>query len=337
MTPRIAFFSAASLALLAGLMLALPEKAAGEEFTVATKRVRDLKSVFATVRSVDVVPARARITGTIRELSVDEGSRVTAGQVIARVGDPKLRLGMAVLDARGQSLKARLDLARTALKRARSLRLSGAGSQARLDEAGANLVVVERDLAALAAERAIIVQRRAEGAIKAPRGGRVLRVQVTDGMVVMAGETIATIARETYILRMHLPERHARSLKVGERVRVGTMGLARRAADGSDLRTGQVRQVYPELERGRVVADVAVAGLGSFFIGERTRVYVPTGTRETMVVPTHYLSTRHGLTFARLKDGGETVVQPGQTLNGGIEVLSGLRPGDVLLDPAPEK
>ncbi len=337
MTPRIASIFPACLAALAGLVLALPGAMAGEEFTVATKRVQDLKSVFATVRSVDLVAARARIGGTVRGLAVDEGSRVTAGQIIARVGDPKLGLGMAVLDARGQSLKARLDLARIALKRAQSLRKSGAGSQARLDETGSNLQVVERDMAVLAAERAVIAQRQAEGAVRAPDGGRVLRVHVTDGTVVMAGETIATIARETYILRMHLPERHARSLKVGDRVRVGTRGLGRRAADGSDLRTGRVRQVYPQLDRGRVVADVAVEGLGGFFVGERIRVYVPTGVRETMVVPAAYLTIRHGLTFVRLKDGGQTVVQTGQPLSGGIEVLSGLMPGDVLLLPARDK
>jgi hypothetical protein len=88
MTPRIVSMFSASCATLAGLALTVPE-AVGNEFTVVTKQVRDFKSVFATVRSVDVVPTRAHLGRTDRELTLDEGSRVTAGQIIARVCFPK--------------------------------------------------------------------------------------------------------------------------------------------------------------------------------------------------------------------------------------------------------
>ena len=42
---------------------------------------------------------------------------------------------------------------------------------------------------------------------------------------------------------------------------------------------GRVRLVYPEIQGGRVIADVEVAGLGDYFVGERTRVYVADGER----------------------------------------------------------
>lgn len=92
-------------------------------------------------------------------------------------------------------------------------------------------------------------------------------------------------------------------------------------------------QVYPRLEGGKVLADVEVSGLGDFFVGERTRVWVATDTRETIVVPREYLIQRQGLTFVRLEGGKDIVVQPGRASDGGIEILSGLRPGDVLVKP----
>ena len=46
-----------------------------------------------------------------------------------------------------------------------------------------------------------------------------------------------------------------------------------------------MRIVYPEIQGGRVVADVDVSGLGDYFVGERTRVYIDAGKRRAIVVP----------------------------------------------------
>ena len=54
-----------------------------------------------------------------------------------------------------------------------------------------------------------------------------------------------------------------------------------------------------------------VAGLGDYFVGERTRVYVATGTREALVLPAAYVYRRSGVNYVRLADGDEIVVQPG--------------------------
>ena len=306
-----------------------PSALAQAEFQITVSELEDRKAVFGTVQSVDVVAARARIGGTTRGLAVDEGSAVTAGQVIATVEDPKLKLQMAAVDARIRALDAQRKLAQTGLTRVRKLRTSGNISQARLDEAQTNLNVVISNRAALAAERAVLEQRMAEGAVLAPAAGRVLQVHVTEGVVVMPGEPVATIAAERYVLRVELPERHARFIREGDEVLVGERGLV--TGDDDNLRAGVITQVYPEISNGRVIADVEVAGLGDYFVGERTRVHVATGKRKTILVPADYLRRRHGVTFANVKDEGEVMVQPGQRLGDQIEILSGLKPGDILL------
>ena len=300
------------------------------ELTVQLTRISEQKAVFGSVESVDVTRARARIGGLVRELMVDEGSLVKRGQRLALVVDAKLELGLAALDARLASLAARRGLAETALKRARRLRRSGNVSQALLDEAVANLDALKADTAAQQAERAVLVQRGKEGAVLAPAAGRVLRAALTNGSVVMPGETLAEIAAERFVLRLRLPERHARFLKRGDSVRVGARGLGRADSAG---RKGRVRQVYPELQAGRVVADVEVDGLGDFFVGERVRVWVSAGRRAAYVVPEDFLFDRYGLTYVRLKGVGEVVVQPGTRVAGGREVLAGLVEGDILVRP----
>lgn len=319
---------------LAAALLLLPGLAGGaraQEFTVESRPIADLKAVFATVESVDQTLARTRIGGTVGALAVDEGSRVELGQQIAVVEDPKLPLQLAALDARIRSLQAQRALAQTDLDRVSKLRSSGTVSQARLDESQTNVDVVIANLAAMTAERAVVAEQLAEGAVLAPAAGRVLRVDVVDGQVVLPGESVALIATDRYVLRLRLPERHARFIKEGDQVLVGARGLET-APEG--LTPGRVRQVYPEMEGGRVVADVDAAGIGDFFVGERARVYVATGDRPAMVVPSAYLYKRFGVDYALVKGIGETVVQTGLPVEEGIEVLSGLMPGDVLLPPA---
>ena len=306
--------------------------AAAEEFVVREVEVEDRKAVVATVESVDRIAARARIGGTIAKLAVDEGASVRRGDVLAEVVDPKLDSRRQAVEARIQALESQKKLAQTVLDRVAKLRETGAAAQARLDEAITGLRVVDRDLVVMIAERKVVLQQQAEGAVLAPADGRAIAVPVTGGAVVLPGETITVIAANAYILRLHLPERHARFLRVGDEVKVGEAALD--PAERKDgLRTGRIVQVYPALRQGRVVADVDVQGLGDYFVGERVAVHVATGHRRTFVVPPEYLFRRHGLTFAKLKDGREVVVQPGLPAGGGIEVLSGLAEGDVLAKP----
>ncbi len=159
------------------------------ELTVQLTQISEQKAVFASVESVDVTRARARIAGLVRDLVVDEGSLVKRGQRLALVVDAKLKLGLAALDARLASLAGPVE----AWPRRRSSGLGGCtvpatSAKARLDEAVANLDALKADTAAQQAERAVLVQRRTEGgAVLAPAAGRVLRVALTNGSVVMPG------------------------------------------------------------------------------------------------------------------------------------------------------
>ncbi len=307
--------------------ISLPTRA---EIVVQPVMVDDLKAVFGQVASIDQTRARTRIAGTLRRLSVDEGDLVQKDQVLAVVVDEKLRLQAAALAARLKSINARRALARTSLKRAGDLRKKGAISQARMDEARTDLDVLQQEAAALMAEQELISQRGKEGAVLAPASGRVLRVTKTAGSVVVAGEDIALIAASSYVLRLRLPERHAKFVRIGNPVQVGARGLAAAPDAG---RTGKIRQIYPEIQDGRVVADVEVPDLGDFFVGERVRVWLSTGKRETYLVPMDYVSVNMGISTIHLANGTEVVVQPGLRRGGQVEILSGLRPGDRLVRP----
>lgn len=310
---------------------------ADETFLVQPTTIADEKAVFATVESASVVPARARIAGTVADLAVKEGDAVASGQVVAHVGDEKIALQMKSLDAQIAGLEAQLAQAQSDFARAEELFGRSTIPRTRLDEARTAVNVATNALRARTAEKAVVAQQLAEGAVLAPTPGRVLKVPVRAGTVVMAGEPVAMVAEQNFVLRLRVPERHARFLRAGNAVRIDREQLAETGS-----RTGTVRLVYPQIEDGRVIADADVEGLGDYFVGERIRVWVSGGERTTFIVPASYVTTRFGVDYARVQSTDreivEVPVQRGRELSrpdeqDGIEILSGLKAGDRLVRP----
>ncbi|WP_445487979.1 efflux RND transporter periplasmic adaptor subunit [Rhodopseudomonas sp. RCAM05734] len=310
--------------------------AGAETLTVATRAVSDEKAVFATVESVSVVPARGRIGGTIVQLNVREGDPVTRGQVIAVIGDEKLALQMKSLDAQIDALQAQSTQAQTDYSRTEGLVERGTLPRVKLDEARTALNVAENGLRARTAERAVVQQQFNEGQVLAPADGRVLKKQVAVGSVVLPGDAVAMIAQQNFKLRLRVPERHARGLKAGDKIRV----------DGAEFgdhapKSGTIELVYPQIEDGRVVADATVDGLGEYFVGDRLRVWIAGGERTAFVIPSTYVTTRFGIDYVLVRQADRPIsapVQRGRDLptsdfSNGLEILSGIRAGDVLVQP----
>lgn len=315
----------------AALAASLSRPAQAGETTVHLAPVDDLKAVVASVEPAHQLVARARIGGTVSALKIKEGDDVAAGAEIATVADQKLFIQMQALDQRIRSQEAQRDKAKTDFERAQELLRRGVTTKVLFDQAKTGLDVAERNLAALRSDRGVVEQQAAEGSVKAPGAGRILTIPVSVGRVVMPGETIATLAEDKYILRLQLPERHARFMRAGDRVEIGARGL--HDEGGGGRKEGRVRIVYPEIQGGRVIADVDVAGLGDYFVGERARVYVTTGKRNAIVAPARAVYRRAGVDFVRLGNGAEIAVQTGERHGDGIEILSGLHDGDVVQTP----
>lgn len=331
----LAFLTAAMF----GALTLAAAAARAADYTVKAVEKPDLKAVFGQVESRDLVSARARLGGTIITLSVEEGSAVKAGDVVAVIVDDKLALQLDAIDARLKALDAQLKNAIDDRDRAQKLFESGVVPKKQIDAYQTQVDVLTNQRAAAQAERSVLEQQRTEGEVIAPAPGRVLSVPVTKGSVVMPGETIAQIAGGGYFLRLSLPERHAAHVKEGDEVIVGSRGMTELSAD-TPARRGRIVKVYPEIQGGRVLADADVDGLGDFFVGERTRVWVPVEQRRMVAVPSQAVSTRAGVDYVRviLPQGesdvpviiGEAFEENGAML---VEVLSGLSDGDKVVLP----
>lgn len=307
-------------------MLANPLAAA--EMTLTPVEVVELKSLYGRVESRFVAPGRSRIGGTLTELTVSEGSMVTAGQVIGRVVDPKLESQLLAADAQISAAKSQLANAESELARYEELMARGATTVQKVDQVRTTVEVARDGVTQVEAAQAVAARQISEGEVLAPADGRVLTVPARVGAVMMAGETVATIAGGGVFLRLALPERHAEGLVIGALV----------AMEGGGA--GKIEKVYPQIEEGRVIVDVAVDGLSDAFIDKRVLVQVPIGSRQVLAVPAGAIETRAGLDLVQIKGAEgpvEVVVVPGgvvETAEGPrVEILTGLRAGDTVIVP----
>lgn len=316
---------------LIGLALAGPTHA--EPLRIEPSVVTDYRPVIARIEASDTATARARLQGVVTRLSIDEGDTVETGDLVAIVTDETIAPQIAALSARLEGLKSQIKQAEDDLARNEALFNEGFFPKARLDEQRTGLDVLKRNLASAEAERRALSARQSEGQIRAPANARVTAVQVIEGSIVSPGEVIASFATLTGIVRLSLPERHAAQVSEGK-----TISLRLPSRDDA-IRTATISKVYPELRDGAVIADAVVEGNLDALVGERVDVLAPIGERRAIRIPKEYVTTRYGVDFVRVKVGERYVdapvalASPFADPNGDFEVLSGLRPGDLIERP----
>lgn len=300
-------------------------------FEVTPASTTEWKSVYGRIEARDLVPARARIGGTVAELLVTEGDLVTQGQKIAVIRDDKLAFQVAAVDAQLAALAAQLARAEAELERGQALVDKGVVTAQRLDQLRTDVDVTRNQIAATEAQKSVIVQQEAEGDVLAPAAGRVLTTPVTRNGVVMAGEAVATVGGGGFFLRLAVPERHAGGLKEGASIRVTT---------GGGEMSGQLAKIYPQIENGRVIADVEVADLDTAFVDARVLVELPVGERKALLVPAAALTNRFGIDFVRVGTGageveravviGERIDRDGVEM---VEIMTGVSAGEQVIVP----
>ncbi|MCR9094342.1 MAG: efflux RND transporter periplasmic adaptor subunit [bacterium] len=179
--------------------------------------------------------------GRLAEILVDEGDRVEAGALLAKLDTRALEAERREQRARMKATEARLELARVTAKRQRRLAASGTLSAQSLDEALTEEASLEAQLAAdrAALERTAVALSLSR--IEAPYPAVVVRRQQDEGNVATPGTPVLSLiedgARE---VRLGVPPEVAASLEPGRTYEVeGSAGTLR----------ATLRHVLPELDR----------------------------------------------------------------------------------------
>lgn len=272
-----------------------------------------------TVRARDAVTITAKVSGIVQEIGFQEGQMV-------REGDQLVLLDGAALRAELDQARALFDDARSQLNRARGLQAGQTITAQRLETLEATARQAEGRVRQAQA-------RLEELRITAPFSGRVGLRQVSVGALIQPGTVITTLddisrvrvefaVPEVFVARIRPGSRViARAAAFGDRrfegritvtdTRIDTATRTIRVISEFDnpdeaLKPGLFMTVEIELQRRDDALLIAEEALDP--VGDRNYVYAVRDNRARRVE-----------------------VQLGQRLPGEVEIVSGLRPGDLVV------
>jgi RND family efflux transporter MFP subunit len=186
-----------------------------------------------------------------------------------------------------------------------------------------------------ASELNVMRQRLADTILHAPFDGFVEERHAAHGSFLQMGDPIATVVR-TSVLRYRgaMPERHAHRLAMGQEVHLKMEGI-------HDLRVAKITRISPTVEEtsrslvfeARVDNQDGSLRTGLFAEGE----VVVDPAAQSLIVPNAAILEFAGAEKVwKLVDGmaKEQIVQTGRHTDDVVEILGGLKPGDVILADA---
>lgn len=288
----------------------------------------------AEVRPRHEIRLGFRVGGKMTERLVEVGTRVKAGQLVARLDAADLSLAEQSAAAQVASLQAERDLAQADFQRYQELRARNFISQAEFDRRANAIATAQSRLEAARAQHRQAANQVGYASLAADTSGVITSIEAEAGQVVAAGQTVARLARPgEKEVAFAVPEAQrelfdrpagievALNARPGKRWQAklrelspiadpGTRTYTARATivgAGEDVELGMSARATLALDAGAQRIEVPIAALHSR--GEHPQVFVVTPD-----------STVQPRTIRTAGVAGERVV-----------VESGLSPGDVVV------
>lgn len=267
-------------------------------------------------RSQATVTARA--SGIVKQVFVDVGSLVRAGQPLVQLDTDRPRLALAQAEAQMRKLEANYARAQQLIKQQMVSNSDLDELRYNLDNARAqyNTAKLELDYTTVTAPISGVVSNRP--------------ATIKPGNLVQFGQDVVTIVDVSRLeATLNVPEREIAKLKPGQKVQ-----LTADALPGKTF-AGVVDRVSPVVDSGTFRVIAVFDGGGELQPGMFSRLSINYDQRaDALVVPRNAL----------LEDGGEPavyVVRDGKALRTGlklgyddagwVEVREGLKPGDAVV------
>ena len=270
-----------------------------EETAQKEKKVESPYAAIANAK-VDIeggiIQVAARRGGVVKDVYVQEGDRVTAGQILARQEDDEPRLGVEraqaeVAQAESQlaAIRVEINTAQRELERLQRLVDSNFVAAQRIDQARDAVATAQARLASQQASVQTARARLSEAAynleltvIRAPMSGRIVRRYANPG----AGASTLNVSNmfdlepdAPRIVRAEIVESDIPNITVGQAVEIQPEGDPSKVYVGAVLRRAAVfgaRKLQSDdpTERAddRVVEVVVSADSAPFLIGQRVLV-----------------------------------------------------------------
>jgi len=280
------------------------------------------------------VSVKAQVPGTIARLSVDRGTRVSEGQVLATIEAEGIRGQAEGARAGVAAAEAGLALAKQRLESARTLSQAGAMSAIDFQAAQASYEAAEAQLAAARAQAAGAAEQAARATVRAPITGVVNDRMIEQGEAVNVGQELFRVVRSDVLeLSGQVPVDAAAQIRVGQPV-VFTLS----AQPGTELR-GEVARIEPmaNTETRQVGVYLRVRNPGSIIGGQfATGRVIGEATQEAVVLPEVAIRGNGNDRFVYVVTDGRVSRRPvtlgaADPSSGNVAIASGIEVGEQVI------
>ncbi|MDP1861214.1 MAG: efflux RND transporter periplasmic adaptor subunit [Gemmatimonadaceae bacterium] len=304
---------------------------------VETATLRSGPGISGTLAAEREATVSAQLGGTVLQTMVDQGSRVGAGTVLARIDDRTIR--ESLLSARSAASTAQSVASRAARELERFTKLSEAGAIAEreLESARSNSEAAQSQLADAKARLVMSEKQLSDAQVRAPFAGIVAERRVNTGDLVNPGTPMFMIV-DPRSMRFEgsVPADQLSLIRTGAPVNFTVAGYPGKAFEGkiarinpmADAATGQVRIVV-------TVPNERNALVGGLFADGR----VSSETRTGLTAPFNAVDMRGVKPIVLRLTGGKTEkveVELGvrDEERERVELVTGVAAGDTLLTGA---
>lgn len=298
-------------------------------------------TVSGGLKAVDSAVVKARVAAEVTRLTVREGDRVTAGQVLGRLDDTELRWRLRQAEDQAAAAQAQLEIAERTLANNRALVDQGFISKTALDTSVSSANGARASLQAAQAAAELARKSVQDTEIRSPIAGLVSQ------RFVQPGERVSVDARLVEIVDLSRLELEAAvtpedvlGVRVGQPAVLSVDGLAAPVP-------AKVVRINPATQAGtravmtylQVQPGPAAAGLRQGLFARGT---VETGRKAALVVPASALRFDQARPYVLVVADGVARVKPvvlgargdvgfGGAPEAAVEVTSGLAEGETVL------
>ena len=318
------------------------ELAAGDVARVSRSELVSMLVVSGSLKAVDSAMVKARVAAEVKTLTVREGDRVQAGQLLGRLDSAEVELRLRQAEDQARAAQAQLDIAQRTLDNNKSLVGQGFISRNALDTSTSSAAGAQATLQAARAAADLARKAVRDSEIRAPIAGLVSQ------RLVQPGERVSVDARLLEIVDLSRLELEAAvapedvlNLRVGQTAQVQIDGLAATVP-------ARVARINPSAQSGtrsvtaylRLEPDTATAG--ALRQGLFARGSIRLQQRQALVVPVSALRLDQALPYVLVVEGdaaqartvktggrGEVLID-GRSENA-VEMTEGLAEGAVVL------
>jgi multidrug efflux system membrane fusion protein len=290
-------------------------------------------TAVGSLEAEEVVQVTAEVEGQASSVNVQEGTRVTPGTVLALIDPDRYRLEAQRAEAAYKKALADADRAKSELARREALAKEQLVSAEEINRAQgeADRLLAEAD--ATRAARDIANQNVQRSRVRAPRAGVINTRSVETGRYIKSGDVLATIVDTSRLrLRFKVSEGESLRARTGQAVTFKVQSLGQTEFPAAIYHVGEVAD--PATRQVEVLAWVKNPGIlkPGFF----AEVSLASESRKaaTVVPESAVQASEQGFVAYVVQDGKANVrpVRIGlRTGTGVVEILSGLKPGDLVV------